>query len=95
MLMTSRTPMSDNPETTRRLLTLYGRRACHLCEEMHVELLPWRARLGFRLSLVDIDGDRDLEARFGYKVPVLADRDEEICHHYLDETALLAHFEDP
>jgi len=73
-------------------LTLYIRRDCHLCAEMHREL---RALVSapasppaFTLALVDIDGDADLVVRYGHKVPVLVGGDEEICHYFLDEPQL-------
>jgi len=71
-----------------RTLTLYSREGCHLCEEMRAELEPWRERLGFRLEVVDVDADPSLAARLGHKVPVLAEGESEICHHFLDEDAL-------
>ena len=77
---------------TERTLCLYLRQHCSLCEEMVRELVPWRKRLGFQLKVVDIDADDVLKARFDYKVPVLAEGDEEICHHFLDEYMLQLHF---
>ena len=66
-------------------LTPYVRRDCHLCAEMHRELLE---RGSFTVALVDIDGDEALVARYGHKVPVLVGGDEEICHYYFDEPQL-------
>ncbi len=85
------TPPAHGDATPRRLV-LYGRRDCPLCEEMRVALEPWPARLGFQLDLVDIESDEVLERRYGFKVPVLAEGDEEICHHFLDEHMLMRHF---
>jgi hypothetical protein len=51
-------------------LTLYSRAECHLCTTMHDELLPLlRGRA--RVEIVDIDADRDLERRYGQRIPVL------------------------
>ena len=61
------------------ILTLYGRRDCHLCDEMRAALEHWRTRLGFVLALKDIDEDPELVARFGNKIPVLMHDDREIC----------------
>jgi len=69
-------------------LTLYLRRDCHLCAEMHRELLDFPLPPAFTLELVDIDGDADLVARYDHKVPVLVGGDEEICHYFLDEPQL-------
>ena len=51
-------------------LTLYHRNGCHLCEQMLVEL---RSIYGEDISvtLVDVDTDADLRARYGKWIPVL------------------------
>ncbi|MGH8735987.1 MAG: glutaredoxin family protein [Burkholderiales bacterium] len=70
-------------------LTLYGRRYCHLCEDMLRALEVLQDELQFTVQTVDVDADPLLEARFGERVPVLVDPDErEICHYFLDLTAL-------
>jgi len=73
-------------------LTLYMRSACHLCEDMQLDLARWQEPLGFRLRTVDVDSDPELVARFNTLVPVLMAGDQEICHYFLDEKALLGHF---
>ena len=55
---------------------------------MHRELLALAGPLAFSVESVDIDGDADLESRYGHKVPVLVGGGEEICHYFLDETQL-------
>ena len=72
-------------------LVLYVRRDCHLCTEMHRQLLRIGDRAGFGVDLVDIDADQALAARYGHKVPVLVGGDEEICHYFLDEEQLNAY----
>lgn len=52
-------------------LVLYGRPACHLCEEMKEVVEPVARQLGCVLQEVDITGHADLEARFGLEIPVL------------------------
>ena len=69
-------------------LVLYVRRDCHLCADMHRELAVLEPQQGFSLSLVDIDSDAALVARYGHKVPVLVGADEEICHYFLDHEQL-------
>ena len=59
---------------------------------MQAALGPWRTRLDFSLTVVDIDRDAALARKFNEKVPVLAEGEHEICCHYLDEEALLRHF---
>jgi hypothetical protein len=69
-------------------LVLYVRRNCHLCADMHRDLLALETRVPVSVALVDVDSDADLAARYGHKVPVLVGGDEEICHYFLDEPQL-------
>ena len=75
------------------LLRLFGNCYCHLCDELRHALEPWRQRYGFEVVFVDIEGDAALERRFGERIPVLMLGDREICHYFLDETALAAALE--
>jgi len=64
---------------------LYGRRQCHLCEEMAQALRS----LGVAFEEIDVDSDPDLRLRHGRDVPVLVDSEEKlICRHRLDAEAL-------
>lgn len=66
-------------------LRLYGRRQCHLCEEMAGAL---RAR-GVAFEEVDIDGSAELKERYGRFVPVLTDAEgKELCRTRLDPAVL-------
>ena len=66
-------------------LKLYGRRHCHLCEEMAQAL---RSR-GIAFDEIDVDGSPELKERYGRVVPVLAGADgRELCRTRLDEAAL-------
>jgi glutaredoxin len=66
-------------------LKLYGRRDCHLCEEMARAL----RRRGVAFEEVDVDGSADLKERYGRFVPVLTDAaGREIARVRLDEAAL-------
>ncbi len=69
-------------------MTLYGRSWCHLCEEMLAALEPLRAEFGFRVAVIDVDSDPQLEARHGERVPVLMHGETELCHYHLDVTAV-------
>ena len=70
-------------------LTLYYRSGCSLCEEMRAELFAAQPRYGFSLQTVDVDGSEALVAEYGHKVPVLTSgQGEEICHYFLDHSAL-------
>ena len=77
--------------TVERLLTVYARDYCHLCQDMLAQLEPLRETLGFKLKVVDVDSGPELEGRYGEWVPVLMGGDEEICHYFLDRAALDAY----
>jgi len=67
--------MIDDP--LRPLLSVYGRPGCHLCEEAEQVLqaaLEDRVRRGEpvpRVRHVSIEGDADLESRYGALIPVV------------------------
>ncbi|HXX82393.1 MAG TPA: glutaredoxin family protein [Casimicrobiaceae bacterium] len=71
-------------------LTLLVRSYCHLCDEMREALAPVLGARGATLEVIDVDGDRELEARWGDKIPVLLAGERELCHHRLDRTVLAA-----
>ncbi|MBA4142418.1 MAG: glutaredoxin family protein [Nitrosospira sp.] len=73
-------------------LTVYGRKHCHLCENMVAALRELQAQLHFRLEVTDVDSDDDLRSRYGERVPVLVAGDEELCHYQLDLVGLDAYF---
>ncbi|MCA8967398.1 MAG: glutaredoxin family protein [Planctomycetes bacterium] len=74
-----------------RLLTVFARDWCTLCDDMIAALAPWRREHGIELDIVFIDDDPELETRYGTLVPVLTEGDVEICHHFLDAEALRTH----
>ena len=63
-------------------VVVYSRRGCHLCEEALSTLANLRLRIGlrtgseagpgtFEISEIFIDGDSDLEVKYGDQVPVI------------------------
>lgn len=72
----------------RPALVLLGRAGCHLCEDMRAALKPWAARFHLTVEEIDITGKAELEARYGWDIPVLLAGEMEICRHFLDEKAL-------
>lgn len=52
-------------------LQLVSRRHCHLCDLVRPGLSRWAALQGHALHELDVDGDPDLLARYGDRVPVL------------------------
>lgn len=66
-------------------LTLLSRSYCHLCQEMEVALAPLAEEFGASVTVLDVDSDPELEARYDELVPVLLHGECEICHYFLDE----------
>ena len=66
-------------------LTLMSRSYCHLCHDMEVALAPILHEFGASLSVLDVDANPALEARYDELVPVLLHGDIELCHYFLDE----------
>lgn len=52
------------------LVTIYSRKECHLCEEALGVLQRLKNELHFDIVEIFIDGDEELEKRFGEQVPV-------------------------
>lgn len=74
-----------------RSLTLYGRRYCHLCDDMAAALAPLAAEWGFEVVYVDVDADPALDSAYGSDVPVLAHGGTELCRHFLDPGSVRAY----
>ncbi len=70
-----------------------SRSYCHLCDEMIAALHELQGRFleGVEIDVVDVDHHFVLESKWGDKVPVLLDGDEEICHYFLDQDRLRLH----
>jgi RNA binding exosome subunit len=77
-----------------RVLTVYARTYCHLCDDMIAALRSLQGRFAFEISVVDVDSDAALEARYGERVPVLTAEVQghglELCHYFLDQPAVTA-----
>ncbi|MGH7924640.1 MAG: glutaredoxin family protein [Candidatus Binatus sp.] len=52
-------------------LILYTRNDCGLCREMEGVIAAELQNFDARIQRIEIDGNADLEARFGLEVPVL------------------------
>jgi len=83
------------PNMLQRTLTVYIRQHCHLCTEMARALVPYQQRFALSFEFVDVDEDPVLCARYGEKVPVLADGEQEICQFFLSDQALVEHLGTP
>lgn len=71
-----------------RRLTLYSRQYCHLCHDMLAALEALRGEFSFELTVLDVDADPALLARYDERVPVLVAAEEELCHYFLDIDAV-------
>ena len=83
--------MSTAAQAGSTRLTLYGRRYCHLCDEMLAALQALQPLHEFEVEVVDVDTDNALAQRYGDHVPVLVHNDTIICHYHLDRGALTAY----
>jgi glutaredoxin len=73
-----------------RVVTLYARPGCHLCDDARAALERLRAREPFALEEVDITGDDALHARYLERIPVIALDGEELFDFFVDADALVA-----
>lgn len=81
------------PAVARRLVTVYSRTSCGLCDAAREAVLALLAEADFRYVEVFVDGREDLERQYGSRVPVvLVDGREEFEGHVDPERlrALLA-----
>ena len=72
-------------------LNFYYREKCHLCDAMRKAMVAF-GRKSSPLTWQEIDIDRDVELirQYDVLVPVLCFGEQEICHHFFDEEALMA-----
>ena len=69
-------------------LILYSRTDCALCLEMEEELRPILRDTSITVRPVNIEGDHELQHRYGARIPVLVSGNQEICELKLDVDAL-------
>lgn len=51
-------------------VTLYSRPGCHLCDDARRVITAVCTELGEEFTEVDIDGDPELQRRYGEEIPV-------------------------
>jgi Glutaredoxin-like domain (DUF836) len=65
--------------------TVYSRADCSLCERMLEELAELLGgQAAATVQVVDIDGQPELERRYGTRIPVLTADGEFVCAYRLD-----------
>jgi len=69
--------------------TVYSRHGCHLCEDLLQQLSALRQAHDFTILEVDVDSRPRLIEQYGLQVPVVTCGDEQICHYFLDQAAIL------
>jgi glutaredoxin len=74
----------------RKLVEIYSKADCHLCEEAKAVLERVRRRVPFELREIDIETDPTLRARYKYSIPVVAIDGRRAFRHRVDETKLEA-----
>jgi hypothetical protein len=80
-------PRAPAPDHT---LTLLTRAECGLCEDMLQALQALGARHTLPpLQLLDVDSDRELQRRYGLKIPVLLLDQVPVCTTRFDQAELL------
>lgn len=73
-----------------KVVTLYTRAGCHLCEQARAVVERARRRVAFELRVIDIDGETDLKSRYNEDVPVIAVDGRDLFRWSVDEEALVA-----
>lgn len=65
--------------------TVYSRADCSLCERMLDELAELLGpEAAAAVQVVDIEGQPELESRYGSRIPVLTADDEFVCAYRVD-----------
>ena len=54
-----------------KMVTVYGRAHCHLCEVALATIEGFRPEFQFEIEKIYIDGSDELEAKYGEQVPVI------------------------
>jgi Glutaredoxin-like domain (DUF836) len=72
--------------------TVYSRADCSLCERLIEELAELLGpQAAAAVQVVDIDGQPELEHRYGTRIPVLTADGEFVCAYRLDADRVRAH----
>ena len=73
-----------------KVVTLYTRAGCHLCEQARAVIDKARRRVVFDLQILDIDADAELKSRYNDDVPVIAIDGRDLFRWSVDEEALVS-----
>ena len=64
--------------------TVYSRADCSLCEQLQEQLAELLGPAAATVQVVDIEGDPELERKYGTRIPVLLADGEFVCAYRLD-----------
>ncbi len=70
-------------------LTVYSRHGCHLCEDLLQQLYELQQVHDFSITVIDVDASPQLIEQYGTQVPVVTCGQQQICHYFLDQAAVL------
>ena len=73
-----------------RIVTLYSRPGCHLCDEARAALENVRRHDAFELREIDIETDDVLHRAYLERIPVVELDGEHLFDHFVDERTLTA-----
>jgi glutaredoxin len=71
-----------------KVVTLYTKQGCHLCEEALAALRRLQREIPFELSERDIAAEENLHRSYFERIPVVAVDGEELFDYFLDEDLL-------
>ena len=69
-----------------RVITLYSKPDCHLCDDALAVLQALQGELSFELVELDITREEALHRAYFERIPVVALDGEELCEHFVEET---------
>jgi len=70
-------------------LSVYTRPGCHLCDDLLLQLQQLQSEYSFDFHSINVDSCSQLVAQYGARIPVLTHGDEELCHYFLDQAAVV------
>ena len=68
---------------------VYSRQGCHLCEDLLLQLYQLQQEHDFTVVEIDVDSSPQLIEQYGSQVPVVTCGDEQLCHYFLDQAAVM------
>jgi thiol-disulfide isomerase/thioredoxin len=70
-------------------LSVYMRSGCHLCDDLLSQLQQLQSEYSFDFHTINVDSCPKLVEQYGTKLPVVTHGDEELCHYFLDQAAVV------